>query len=97
MLAPVVDERLLEVRIEVAGVHVRLALIPDRPTDGVGNDGRDHAVVQDGGVVLVLDWIGIFRPLAAVPFGEGGAVVEEQLRIIAEGEALFTERLQRVP
>lgn len=74
--APVLDEVLLKVWIELASVQIRLALVPNRAADGLRDDGRDQPVMEAKRVVRVLIGSGVFRGFATSGFRQRPAVIE---------------------
>ncbi len=72
--APVVDHGGEELLVLEGAALIGLALVPDGAFDGVGDEGGDHAVEEDGGVVGglggVVGWAGCGRE--GCLFGSGG-------------------------
>ncbi len=87
VFAPVLDQRLLQRRIKLAGSDIGLALIPDRAAQAVGNEGSDHPIEKHRGVVLVLHRVGMLRRATFLagghPFRHRMPVVFERFRVVA--------------
>ncbi len=85
---PVRDHRREQLAVLVGAVAVRLPLVPDRAPDAVGQDRRDHAVVERGGAVLVGALLGGHRGDGADRGASPDAPLtgEVQVRVL-EGEA----------
>jgi len=83
--APVLDEGGEEAAVLLGFFDVTLALIPDGAFDFEGDEGVDHAVVEEGGGLLVDAFWEVFA------FGEGGGEFVLVGGVFAEGGFEFGE------
>ena len=70
--APIVDEGGVEFWEEGVVAGDGFALVPEDALDGVGDDGGDHAVEHDGGIVLILDGVFLGPRICGALGGGGG-------------------------